>query len=451
MKKLLNNPKLFGNGGGKMDFYVNLEHRSEDSRKYYERTKEKRTAANRAGYGRERDNLNNGLPQKGEKGRKRAAIKKHFKIFSVRSGMDMPFFFLVLLLLVVGLIMMFSASYAFAYYTMGDSYYFLKRQLIFAVIGIAVMFFISYFDYHHFHKAAVIILGVAFLLLILVLILPPVNNVHRWINLGVMSIQASEILKFALVLFFAHWGSVYFSKMNTFKYGVLPAICVLVPAIVLLILEPHYSGIVIVTLLTMIMMFLGGVKKRWFVLAFAVCVAVFLALYATDMLTYAMERMNGWGQALEYTTPEMWNDTWQTRNSLYAIGSGGLTGLGLGQSRQKYLYLPEPQNDFVFAIVCEELGVVGAVLILAIFGLLVWRGITISLRAKDKFGMLLGMGLTAQVGLQVILNIMVITDMLPNTGISLPFFSYGGSSLVMLLAQMGIVLSISRNSNINKT
>ena len=138
-------------------------------------------------------------------------------------------------------------------------------------------------------------------------------------------------------------------------------------------------------------------------------------------------------------------------NSLYAIGSGGLTGLGLGQSREKYLYLPEPQNDFVFSIVIEEIGLIGGIIILAIFALLVWRGIMISLRAKDRFGMLLGVGLVSQIGLQVVLNILVITDTLPNTGISLPFFSYGGSSLIMLLAQMGIVLSISRNSNINKT
>ncbi|HHZ05238.1 MAG TPA: cell division protein FtsW [Clostridiales bacterium] len=363
----------------------------------------------------------------------------------------MPFLFLVIVLLVIGVVMMFSASYAYAYYTMGDSYYFLKRQLLFAVIGVLCMFFISYFDYHHFHKAAVVILGIAFLLLGVVLVLPPINYVHRWINLGFTMLQPSEIMKFALILFFAHWGSVYFTRMNTFKYGVLPAICILVPTIILLIMEPHYSCIVIVTILTMIMMFLGGVEKKWFIMAIGACVAIFVILYVTGLLTYAMERMNGWGQALEYTTSDMWQDTWQTRNSLYAIGSGGMTGLGLGQSRQKYLYLPEPQNDFVFAIVCEELGIIGAVLILAIFGLLVWRGITISLRAKDKFGMLLGMGLTAQVGLQVVINIMVITDLLPNTGISLPFFSYGGSSLVMLLAQMGVVLSISRNANINKT
>ncbi len=170
----------------------------------------------------------------------------------------------------------------------------------------------------------------------------------------------------------------------------------------------------------------------------------------TGGLTYAMSRMDGWGQSLEYTTEDMWQTTWQTRNSLYAIGSGGLWGLGLGQSRQKFLYLPEPQNDFIFAIVVEELGLVGAVLILLIFALLVWRGITLSLRSKDNFGKLLGIGLTSQIGLQVILNILVITDWLPNTGISLPFFSYGGSSLIMLLAQMGLVLSVSRTANIEK-
>ena len=147
----------------------------------------------------------------------------------------------------------------------------------------------------------------------------------------------------------------------------------------------------------------------------------------------------------------MWNSTWQTRNSLYAIGSGGLFGLGLGQSRQKYLYLPEPQNDFIFAIVCEELGLVGAVLILLIFALLVWRGIIISLRARDRFGKLLGIGLTTHIGLQVVLNILVITDWLPNTGISLPFFSYGGSSLLTLMFEMGVILAVSRTSNIEKS
>ena len=163
-----------------------------------------------------------------------------------------------------------------------------------------------------------------------------------------------------------------------------------------------------------------------------------------------MTRMEGWGQALEYTTEKMWQTTWQTRNSLYAIGSGGLFGLGLGNSRQKYGYLPEPQNDFIFAVVCEELGLVGAIVILLIFAALVYRGVKIALKAPDRFGKLLGIGLISQIGIQVILNIFVITDWLPNTGISLPFFSYGGSSLVVLMAQMGVILSISRHSNIEK-
>ena len=163
-----------------------------------------------------------------------------------------------------------------------------------------------------------------------------------------------------------------------------------------------------------------------------------------------MQRLDGWGMALTYVNEDLWQDTYQTRNSLYAIGSGGIWGLGLGQSRQKYMYIPEVQNDFVFAVVCEELGLIGAVLILLLFVLLVWRGITISKRAKDPFGAMLGIGLSAQIGLQTILNILVITDWMPNTGISLPFFSYGGSSLIMLMAQMGIVLSISRTSNLEK-
>lgn len=389
---------------------------------------------------------------KGSRSAGSKSARKRFKFFSVRSGMDMPFFFLVIILLVIGMVMMFSASYAFAYYTMGDSYYYLSRQAIFAIVGIIIMIAVSFFDYHHFHKLAVVVLAVAFVLLVIVLFLPAINNVHRWIGLGLFTIQASEVLKFAIILFYAHWASIYFEKMGTFKYGVLPAIAIAVPSIVLLILEPHYSGIVIITLLFAIMMWISGVKARWFLAGIGLVVAAFFILQVTGLLKYAMERLDGWGMALEEDlSADMQETVWQTMNSLYAIGSGGLTGLGLGQSREKYLYLPEPQNDFVFAVVIEELGLIGGIIILAIFALLVWRGIMISLRAKDRFGMFLGVGLVSQIGLQVVLNILVITDTLPNTGISLPFFSYGGSSLVMLLAQMGIVLSISRNANINKT
>ena len=362
--------------------------------------------------------------------------------------MDMPFLFLVLLLVILGLIMMFSASYPSAYAYTGNSYSYLLKQSGYAAFGVFVMIGLSYFDYHHFHKLTYFVLAIAIISLLVVLVMPSMG-VRRWISLGPVTIQASEIAKFAAVLFLAHWGSTHFEKMDTFLYGVLPAIIVLVVFSGLLILEPHYSGIVIMLLLVALMMFISGVKMRYFIIAGALIAVVILGLAVTGKLSYAMTRLAGWGQALEYTTEEMWQDTYQTRNSLYAIGSGGFWGLGFGQSRQKFLYIPEVQNDFVFSVVCEELGFIGAMVILCVFALLVLRGITISMRAKDKFGSLLGIGLSAQIGLQVILNIMVITDWLPNTGISLPFFSYGGSSLVTLLAQMGIVLSISRSSVIN--
>lgn len=383
-------------------------------------------------------------------GRHTTAKKKN-RFFYAGSGIDMPFFLLVLVLLVIGTIMMFSASYATAYYSMGDSYFYLIRQLIFAVVGVGAMIALSFVDYHVWHKLSIFVLAGAYVLLIAVLLLPPINNVHRWIDIGITNLQPSEVLKFALIIFFSHWASVHYNKMCTAKYGIIPAAILLVTSGILLVLEPHYSCIVIVTLLMALMMFVAGVQKKWFLIAAGLVVLVFGVMYVTGTLTYAMERLDGWGQALTYTTDDMWQTTWQTRNSLYAIGSGGFWGLGLGQSRQKYLYLPEPQNDFIFSIVCEELGLIGAIIILLIFALLVWRGITIAINAKDKFGTILGIGLSGQLGLQVVLNIMVITDLLPNTGISLPFFSYGGSSLVMILAQMGIVLSISRQANLNKS
>lgn len=377
-------------------------------------------------------------------------VKNKLKVFSMRSGLDMPFFFINMAILVVGLVMMFSASYPNAYYYKnGDSYYFIRSQLIWAVIGVVAMIAVSYFDYHHFHKFAVPILGVSFVLLVVVLFMPMVNGVHRWIPLGPIGFQASEITKFAIVLSFAHFISINFKKMDMFKYGILPYGIILAFTAFLLYLEPHISCLIIVVLLAGGMLYIGGVKLRWFGLVLAIAlVAVGYVVLFTDKLGYANGRVQGW---LDPFTSNPNVDTWQTKQGLYAIGSGGLWGLGLGQSRQKYLYIPEPQNDFIFSVVCEELGFIGALIILILFAMLIWRGIMISMRAKDKFGTLLGIGLTAQVGLQVILNIFVVTNTIPNTGISLPFFSYGGTSLVMLLVQMGIVLSISRTSKIEKT
>ncbi len=379
--------------------------------------------------------------------RQRRGKRRKPRLFDRGMGLDLPFLLLVLVLLIIGMIMMFSASYPVAYYEIGDSYFYIKRQLIFAAIGIAAMILLSFFNYNRLHNIVPFFCIFTFLSLVAVLFVS--GRVHRWFSLGPVNIQPSEIAKFTIILFFAHWGSLFSDKMQHAKYSVMPGIVVFGLTAGLLILEPHYSGIVIIGVLTVVMLYISGIQVKWLAVGAVLLVAAILLAWVTGLLTYAMERMDGWGQALN-PPDELWNATWQTRNSLYAIGSGGLFGLGLGQSRQKYLYLPEPQNDFVFAIVCEELGFVGAVIILIIFALLVWRGITLSLRAKDQFGKLLGIGLSSQIGIQVVLNILVITDWLPNTGISLPFFSYGGSSLIMLLAQMGIILSISRTANIER-
>jgi cell division protein FtsW len=380
-------------------------------------------------------------------------IQKKFRLFSVRSGMDMPFLFLTLTLLIIGLVMLFSASYANAYYRHGSSYFFISKQAVFAVLGVTAMIFISFFDYHHLHKLAIPILLISYLALVLVLFTPRINGVRRWINLGPLGqFQPSELAKFAIILVFAHLISLNFKRMNTFRYGVLPYILILGATCALLVLEPHISATVIIVLLAFVMLFIGGVRLRWFGIAFggAGAAVSYLVLFSKKF-TYANDRLVAWLDPFSDATKQLIEDTWQTRQSLYAIGSGGLLGLGLGQSRQKYLYLPEPQNDFIFAIVCEELGFIGALIIIILCAMLVWRGITISLKAKDKFGMLLGIGLIVQVGIQVVLNIAVVTNTVPNTGISLPFFSYGGTSLVILLAEMGIILSISRTSSIEKT
>jgi cell division protein FtsW len=397
--------------------------------------------------------IRSGTPVNVEKQSFSKKIRKKFRLFSVRSGLDMPFLFLTLTLVVIGLIMLFSASYANAYYLHGSSYYFISRQAVFAVLGVIAMLLISYFDYHHLHKFAVPILMISYLSLVLVLFTPRINGVHRWIALGPLGqFQPSELAKFGLILVFAHLISINFKRMNTFRYGVLPYLLILGATAGLLVLEPHVSATVIIVFLAGVMLFIGGVRLRWFGLAFggAAAAVAYLVLF-TQKFSYANDRIVAWLDPFSTASKELMADTWQTRQSLYAIGSGGLLGLGLGQSRQKYLYLPEPQNDFIFAIVCEELGFIGALIIIILFAMLVWRGVSISLKAKDKFGMLLGIGLVVQVGLQFVLNIAVVTNTIPNTGISLPFFSSGGTSLVLLLAEMGVVLSISRTSAIEKT
>ena len=390
-----------------------------------------------------------------EVGKVKKRVRKKFRVFSARSGVDRPLFYLILVLLVIGLIMLFSASYAYSYYYFDNSYHFITPQALFAVLGLVLMGLISLFDYHHLHKFAFPLFFITLGLLAAVKVLadssiaPILNGANRWLYIGPINFQPSEIAKFTLVLIFAHLISINYHKMGTFRYGVLPYLIILAMIAGLILVENHVSATLIVLAIAAVMLFIGGVKLRWFAVAGGLAGAgiLYLLLYS-DKFSYALDRIKGW---LDPFNPPAGVDTWQTQQSLMAIGSGQALGLGLGQSRQKYLYLPEPQNDFIFAIVCEELGFVGALVIILLFALLIWRGIVVSLNAQDKFGTMLGIGITAQVGIQVILNIMVVTNTIPNTGISLPFFSYGGTSLVILLCEMGVLLSVSRSSSLDKT
>ena len=287
------------------------------------------------------------------------------------------------------------------------------------------------------------LVGFGLVLLAAVLFMPEYNGCKRWLVVpGLGTLQPSEIAKFAVVLVFSHIISLNHDQMERFSVGVLPFALVLGTVAALMLLEPHLSGTLLILGMGAVLMFVGGTGLKWFVLAGvsgagAIALAVVLM---PDLVPYAADRLNSWLDPFA----DPLGDGHQTIQSLYAIGSGGATGLGLGNSRQKHLFVPEPQNDFIFSIVCEELGFVGACAVVGLFVLLLWRGITLAAHAPDRFGALLVVGFTVQVALQAVLNVAVVTNTIPNTGISLPFFSSGGTSLMMLLGEMGIVLSVSR-------
>lgn len=368
--------------------------------------------------------------------------------FWMAGKMDIAFFSLIMILLVIGLIMLFSASYSYALTYYGNSFRFISRQLLFAVAGVAIMFVVSKIDYHVYQRFAVPIYIIAIVLLIAVYAFPAVANVHRWITIGPIQFQPSEIGKVAIIILFAYLISKNYNLMGKFSFiGLLLFLLAVVCALV--VFETHVSATILIFAIGIILIIVGGLSKKLMALGFGLVGLVgvggfFVIKY---FLGYASDRITAW--------LDPWSDPvgtgYQTIQSLLAIGSGGLLGRGLGQSRQKYLWVPEPHNDFIFSIVCEELGLIGAMIIIIVFCALVWRGFTIAMRSRDKFGSLLAVGLTFQVGLQVALNIMVVTNTIPNTGISLPFFSYGGTALLLLLAEMGIVLSVSRSSSLEKT
>ena len=359
-----------------------------------------------------------------------------------RGLLDLPFLVLVVLLVTIGVIMVFSSSYARAYFKEGNSTYYFARQAIFAVLGIGGMLFVSRINYQLWRSVSFIVLAVTVFFLLLVPIFgTEEGGAKRWIWIGFTSFQPSELAKVAIVLTFATLMSTYREKMQTFKYGILPFALILVVICGLVALERHFSCILIMLALGAVMMFLGGVRLRWFIIG-GVAVAAFAAIYLARM-GYAGDRVTAWRDPASDPT-----DTgYQILQSLYAIGSGGLMGLGLGKSRQKYLYLPEEHNDYIFPILCEELGFVGAVVVILLFILLIVRGYYIAMHARDRFGALLAAGISTHFALQTFLNIGVVTNFLPATGISLPFFSYGGTALLMQLFEAGIVLAVSRQND----
>lgn len=362
-----------------------------------------------------------------------------------RAEFDGPFFLLSMLLLSVGVIMVFSSSYARAWYDPGDvtggnaAYYFI-RQLVFALLGIAVMLVASRIPMHLFRRYAFLFLGFTLVLLMLVpFIGVKANGSRRWLGVGGLTLQPSELAKLAVILSFSVLICSFKSRMRTFRYGILPFAGILGLIVGLLVLEPHFSASIIILAIGAVMLFLGGVSLGWFASAFAVAgggLAVLLTLFP-----YASSRINTWRDPFS----DISGRGYQIVQSLYTIGSGGLSGLGLGGSRQKFLYLPEEHNDFIFSVVCEELGFIGAALILCLFAMLILRGFWIALHCRDKFSFLVVCGISSLLAIQVFLNVAVVTNLIPCTGISLPLFSYGGTALLIQLGELGIILSASRD------
>ena len=368
------------------------------------------------------------------------------------QGFDTTLFFLLLTLSLCGTLMISSASTAYAQVHFSDPYYFMKRQCVWLLLGVATMIFTSFIPVSRLRQYAVPLFVFSLLLLSLVPVLgTTAGGAKRWIALGPFTLQPSEISKTALILLLSHYFSLpkiqeHISprKKGGFLYGIVLPILIFLSVCVLVLLEKHLSCIIILGCITVVMIFLGGGSGK--VLG-GMCLGggSLVTVFALSV-EYTRRRIIIWRNPALY--PQ--EGGWQTLQGLMAIGSGGLFGMGIGNSRLKNLYVSEPQNDFIFTILCEETGLLGASFVLFLFAWLVVRGFYIGENCSERFSSLLAMGITAKVAIQVLLNIAVITNALPNTGISLPFFSYGGSSLVMLFAEMGVLLSISRASHIKR-
>lgn len=364
-----------------------------------------------------------------------------------QPGVDKTFLVLVSLLLGVGLLMLYSASYAQSEY---DTLYtsstkYLQKQVICAMIGLMAMYAFSRIPAQLWHRLAWPIYAVSIILLLSVLAVgQSVNGAKRWINIGGIQFQPSEIAKFSMILLLARLTKKYGEDAKIFRYGVLGFGCAMLGLLVPLALEKHLSAIMLMGMVGVVMMFVAGTGTKW--IAAGACAAVAFVLIYISFMGYAGDRVTAW----LHPEQDPAGSGYQILQSLYAIGSGGLFGLGFGKSKQKYLYLPFQYNDYIFAIVCEELGLVGALLIMGLFACTIARGYWVALKARDRFSTVLASGLITLIAVQTILNLGVVTNLLPSTGIALPFFSYGGTALAMNLGEMGVILSISRYRNLPK-
>lgn len=363
---------------------------------------------------------------------------------SNKKPFDFWIFITVLVLLSLGIIMVFSASSAYAYNYMHDTYYFLKAQLISALIGIIVMLFTIGIDYRKLGKLSPLLLVISIVLLILVRI-PGIgrfiNGSWRWIYIGPIHFQPSELAKFAIILFFSFSLSKRKEQLQYFFKGLLPYLLIICVTAVLLLIEPHKSCTILIGIVASIILFCAGAKISHFLILFLPVVTALGAIITFS--EYSRSRV------ITFLDPfkDPQGDGWQVIQSLYAIGSGGLFGRGLGRSLQKFLYIPEPHNDFIFAVLAEELGFLGVLAVLLLFLILIWRGIKVSMYAPDTFGSLVALGITSLIAVQVLINVAVVTSSMPVTGMPLPFFSFGGTSLIFLMCGVGILLNISRYAN----
>ncbi len=392
------------------------------------------------------------------------SLKGLQKEFKQRGTIDVVFLILVMYFVVFGTIMMFSASYPRAELETPEinilklefgPYTYLVKQIFFLLIGIPAMLVASVVKTDAVKRFSFLLFGFSIVLLIIVLFFntgvqsSDGDQYRRWIDLGFMTLQPSDVAKFTLIAFLAALLDTNRQRVETDWKALLPLTGIIVFVAALIVLEKHFSATFLVLLMGFTMMYLGGGKKWCFILVIAVAVVgiVLLVVNMDVFPNYVQERLKGWLDR-DYDPT---GSRWQTNQSLYAIGSGGLFGVGLGNSKQKHLYLPEPHNDFIFSVICEELGFIRTVLFVIVpFALLILRGFQIAMRTKNRYASLLVMGIMVQVGIQTFFNIGVVTGMLPNTGISLPFFSFGGTALIMLLGEMGFVLSVSRRASVNE-